>query len=178
MFRLILFYLIFLLLFSCQNTKDDNKKSVLNIGKFDKQSSIKINKIWIKDEIFKIDQYCNRQGWEMLNTESGLRYKIISSSNSYIMPISGSNLVISYDIRLMDSKQTKCYHSDSGGYAKFKVDQSMIESGIHEVVTYLHKNDSALVILPHHIAHGITGDSKLIPPLSTVLYFIKIIDVQ
>ena len=178
MFRLILFYFIVLFLFSCQNIKDDNKTSYLNIGKFDKQSSIKINKIWIKDEIFKIDQYCDRLGWEMLNTESGLRYKIVSSSNSSIMPVSGSNLVISYDIRLMDSKQTKCYHSDSNGYAKFTVDQSTIESGIHEVVTYLHKNDSALVILPHHIAHGITGDSKLIPPLSTVLYFIKIVDVQ
>ena len=111
MFRLILFFLIFLFSFSCQNTKNDNKISDLNIGKFDKQSSIQINKIWIKDEIFKIDQYCYRQGWEMLNTESGLRYKIISSSNSSVMPVSGSNLVISYDIRLMDSKQTKCYHS-------------------------------------------------------------------
>ena len=176
MFRLILFITIFL--FSCQNAKENNNISDLSIGKFDKHSSIRINKIWIKDEIFKIDQYCDRQGWEMLNTESGLRYKIISRSNSSVIPKSGSNLVISYDIRLMDSKQTKCYHSDSSGYAKFKVDQSMIESGIHEVVTYLHKNDSAIVILPHHIAHGITGDSKLIPPLSTVLYFIKIIDVQ
>ena len=54
MFRLILFFLIFLFSFSCQNTKNDNKISDLNIGKFDKQSSIKINKIWIKDEIFKI----------------------------------------------------------------------------------------------------------------------------
>ena len=178
MFRLVYLSLVFLL-FSCGKPLERQSNSNHSkIQKIDKSKSIEMNKLWVKDEIFKIDQYCNRQGWEMLNTESGLRYKIISSSNSSVMPVSGSNLVISYDIRLMDSKQTKCYHSDSSGYAKFKVDQSMIESGIHEVVTYLHKNDSALVILPHHIAHGITGDSKLIPPLSTVLYFIKIIDVQ
>ncbi|MDA8556807.1 hypothetical protein N9K77_01505 [bacterium] len=45
----------------------------------------------------------------------------------------------------------------SCGLAMFKVEHSTIESGINEVVTYLEKNDSALVILPHHIAHGRTS---------------------
>ena len=61
---------------------------------------------------------------------------------------------------------------------KDQVKNFEIESGINEVVSMLSKGDSALVILPHHIAHGLTGDSKKIPPLSTVLYFIKILDVN
>lgn len=177
MCRLIFISILFSSFFSCVNEQENFQNKDL-LGVFDKESSIKMNKSWIVDEVFKIDQYCLRQGWDMLSSESGLRYKILKRSNSGIKAIQGNDVVISYDIRLMDSIQTKCYHSDSSGLAMFKVQHSTIESGIHEVVTYLEKNDSALVILPHHIAHGISGDSKLIPPLSTVLYFIKIVDVQ
>jgi FKBP-type peptidyl-prolyl cis-trans isomerase len=161
---------------SCENEENFQDNDLF--GVFDKESSININKSWLEDEVFKIDQYCERQGWDMLSSESGLRYKILNKSNSGVKAKEGSEVVISYDIRLMDSFQTKCYSSDSSGLAKFIVQHSTIESGIHEVVTYLEKHDSALVILPHHIAHGISGDSKLIPPLSTVLYFIKIVDVE
>jgi len=162
---------------SCENNKENFQDNDL-LGVFDKESSIKMNKSWLVDEVFKIDQYCERQGWDMSSSESGLRYKILNKSNSGVKAKEGSKVVISYDIRLMDSFQTKCYSSDSSGLTKFIVQHSTIESGIHEVVTYLEKHDSALVILPHHIAHGISGDSKLIPPLSTVLYFIKIVDVE
>ncbi len=177
MFRLIFLLFFFSFSFSCKHEKENFQDNNF-LGVFDKESSIKMNKSWLTDEVFKIDQYCIRQGWDMLSSESGLRYKILNNSNSGIKVEEGSEVIISYDIRLMDSFQTKCYSSDSSGLAKFIVQHSTIESGIDEVVTYLEKNDSALVILPHHIAHGISGDSKLIPPLSTVLYFIKIVDVE
>ena len=144
----------------------------------DPKKSIEMNKNWLKDEIFKIDQYCLRHGLEMKISKSGMRYNILYSNKNSLKPNIGSEIIMSYDIRLMDAKQTRCYHSDSNGLAKFKLEQSLIESGINEVVSYLSKGDSALVILPHHIAHGVTGDSKKIPPLSTVLYFIKILDVK
>lgn len=178
MFRLVYLLLLFLF-FSCG--KSQERQSNFNqskIQKIDKFKSIEMNKLWVKDEIFKIDQYCLRHGWNMIVSKSGMRYQIIQSENSTIKPNVGSEVTMSYDVRLMDSKQTKCYHSDSNGLAKFKVEKSLIESGINEVVSMLSKGDSALVILPHHIAHGLTGDSKKIPPLSTVLYFIKILDVN
>jgi FKBP-type peptidyl-prolyl cis-trans isomerase FkpA len=178
LFRLVYLSLVFLL-FSCGKPLERQSNSNHSkIQKIDKSKSIEMNKLWVKDEIFKIDQYCLRYGWNMVISKSGMRYQIIQSENSTIKPIIGSEVTMSYDVRLMDSKQTKCYHSDSNGLAKFKVEKSLIESGINEVVSMLRKGDSALVILPHHIAHGLTGDSKKIPPLSTVLYFIKILDVH
>lgn len=179
MFRLKYFLFLFISCSSCvesNNIKPETNNLLLE--KLDQQKSIETNRLWLKDEIFKIDQFCFRQGWKMLISTSGMRYKIISTKNTNIQPIVGSEVTISYDIRLMDSKQTRCYHSDSSGLAKFKVEQSLIETGINEVVCCLEKGDSAMVILPHHIAHGLTGDSKKIPPLSTVLYFIKLIDVK
>ncbi len=145
--------------------------------KLDKNLSIELNSQWIKDEAFRINQYCIRQGWNTKSTNSGLKYIVLQDVHNTNSPKAGDQVLISYDVRLMDPQKTSCYHSDSNGLAKFTIDQSTVESGLHEVITYLNKGDSALVILPHYLAHGITGDSQKIPPLSSVLYYIKIIDV-
>lgn len=179
MFRLK--YLFFFLIFWTSCTESKNKyveKNNLVLEKLDQNKSIETNRLWLKDEVFKIDQFCIRHDWKMIVSKSGMRYKIISTDNSEIKPVVGSEVTISYDIRLMNPEQTRCYHSDSSGLAKFKVEQSLIETGINEVVCCLKKGDSAMVILPHYIAHGLTGDSKKIPPLSTVLYFIKLVNVN
>lgn len=147
--------------------------------KLDKETSISLNKYWIQDEHFQIKQYCERQGWKMSITPSGLNYMVINSlNNKQKSPKVGDEVLLSYDIRLLDPYQTSCYHSDSNGLARFKVEQSLVESGLHEVVTYLGVGDSALVVLPHYLAHGIAGDKQKIPPLSPVLYFIKLVDVK
>ena len=97
----------------------------------------------------------------MSTSPSGLNYMIIDSSSKKVYsPKVGDEVVLSYDIRLLDPNQTNCYHSDSNGLARFKVDQSLVESGLHEVVTYLGVGDSALVVLPHYLAHGIAGDNQ------------------
>ena len=78
MFRLIFIVFFSISLLSCENNKEKFQDNDL-LAVFDKESSIKMNKSWLVDEVFKIDQYCLRQGWEMLSSESGLRYKIIST---------------------------------------------------------------------------------------------------
>lgn len=171
-------FVAFLLFVACRQT-DSNPFKVEKPAKLDKETSISLNKYWIQDEHFQIKTYCERQGWEMSISPSGLNYMIIDSSSRGIdIPKIGDEVVLSYDIRLLDPNQTSCYHSDSNGLAKFKVDQSLVESGLHEVVTYLGVGDSAVVVLPHYLAHGIAGDNQKIPPLSPVLYFIKLVDVK
>ena len=163
---------------SCRQT-DSNPFKFQKPAKLEKETSISLNKYWIQDEHFQIKTYCERQGWKMSISLSGLNYMIIDSiSSGFDKPKIGDEVVLSYDIRLLDPNQTSCYHSDSNGLAKFKVDQSLVESGLHEVVTYLGVGDSAVVVLPHYLAHGIAGDNQKIPPLSPVLYFIKLLDVK
>lgn len=178
MLRGIIFF-IFLNIFlnSCDNKRVKINNQESGFEKFDKNLSIEMNSQWVKDEAFRIDQYCKRQGFKTKITNSGLQYLIIETSNFRESPVPGNDVILSYDVRLMDPNKTRCYHSDSNGLAKFKIEQAMVENGLHEVVTYLNKGDSALVILPHYLAHGVTGDSRKIPPLTSVLYYIKLIDV-
>lgn len=166
-----------MILSSCENQSSPIVIKDRTPQKLDKNFSIKLNSQWVKDEAFRIEQYCIRQGWKTNSTKSGLKYIIIEDLHDNNSPKAGDQVIISYDVRLMNPEKTSCYHSDSNGLAKFTIDQSTVESGLHEAVTYLNKGDSAIVILPHYLAHGITGDFQKIPPLSSVLYHIKIIDV-
>ena len=166
-----------MIIFSCTNHSNHKLNIENKYQKLNKNTSIALNNQWVKDESFKIDQYCLRQGFDTQISKSGLRYLIINDVKGSYYARPGDFVVLSYDIRLMNPSKTRCYHSDSNGLAKFQIEKSIVESGLHEVVTYLNKGDSALVILPHFLAHGITGDSEKIPPLSSVLYFIKLIDV-
>ena len=157
--------IIFLLFVSCRQA-DTNPFKVQKPAKLDKETSISLNKYWIQDGISN-KNILRKTGWKMSISPSGLNYMIIDSSSSRLdSPNIGDEVILSYDIRLLDPNQTRCYHSDSNGLARFKVDQSLVESGLHEVVTYLGVGDSALVVLPHYLAHGIAGDNQKIPPLS------------
>ena len=103
MSRLIIFsfqVIIFSFLFHVD--KQINPFQVEKPGKLDKETSISLNKYWIQDEHFQIKTYCERQGWKMSISPSGLNYMLIdSSSNKVYSPKVGDEVVLSYDIRLL-----------------------------------------------------------------------------
>lgn len=71
MFRLKYFLFLFISCSSCvesNNIKPETNNLLLE--KLDQQKSIETNRLWLKDEIFKIDQFCFRQGWKMLISSS------------------------------------------------------------------------------------------------------------
>ncbi|MGC8803131.1 MAG: FKBP-type peptidyl-prolyl cis-trans isomerase, partial [Bacteroidales bacterium] len=49
-----------------------------------------------------------------------------------------------------------------------------IERGLDEGLTHLHIGDSAVFILPPHLAYGVVGDGKCIPPRSCIVYQVRI----
>lgn len=168
------------MLFSCQGESNvsHNYNITPEIKVLDNFISIDLNRNWSKDESFKIEEYCKRQGWDMIKTSSGIFYKIVRKGSGTIFPTIEDEITINYDIRLLDVDQTLCYSSNDLGIAVFKVEKSLVESGLHEVITYLQKGDSAIIVLPHFLAHGIGGNLEKIPPLSPVLYYLSILDVK
>lgn len=169
-----------MLLFSCQNEDVSSFKqnNNLEIKVLDSDQSIDLNKSWSLDESFKIETYCKRQGWDMVKSNSGIFYSIVKNGDGKVFPSFDDEVTINYEVRLLDVDQTLCYSSDEFGSAIFKVEKSLVESGLHEAITYLKSGDSAIVVLPHFLAHGIAGNIDKIPPLSPVLYFLSVIDVK
>ena len=101
MSRLIFILFIFIFFISCRQA-DSNPFIDHKPQKLDKETSINLNKYWIQDEHFQIEKYCDRQGWKMNKTSSGLSYMEIVKSDSKISPNVGDEVTLSYDVRLMD----------------------------------------------------------------------------
>jgi len=174
----LLFIIPIILILACQPKEDvvvyEEPEQEITITK---EESIEMHRMWVKDESYKIDQYINRHGWDAIATESGIRYFVYEKGEG--LQIQQEMLItVEFEVRLIDSDTTLCYSSAENGDHTFLVGMDNVESGLHEAVKYLHVGDKAYIILPHFAAHGLLGDMNKIPPLSTVLYDIHVLDAK
>ena len=172
------FILLLLVVFALESCESRNKKVVNNTNynsKEFKDKLVEANKMYVKKESDEIDQYIAHRNWAMISTGTGLRYMITEKGNGEAVKLE-KQVKVNYKISLLDGKL--CYSSDSLGPKVFMVGMDNVESGLHEGVQYLHVGDKAVFILPSHLAHGLLGDESKIPPHSSVIYNIEILDVH
>jgi FKBP-type peptidyl-prolyl cis-trans isomerase len=173
--RFLTFGFLFLFAF-CNEVKKDIPKITDDL-EINEESLIVVNRNWIKDESFLIEQFCIRHNIDIVETKSGVRFYVYKSNNGDEIE-SGDLVSINYEVRLLDSDTTLCYSSHNAQPFSFIVEMDNIESGLHEAITYFKAGESGVVILPHYLAHGLLGNMDKIPPLSPVLYNIQVIDVK
>lgn len=135
---------------------------------------IEANKSAIKEEQRMIAKYISRHQWDMKKLGSGVYYGVYEEEAGP-KALEGRNATIHYTIELLNG--TKCYSSEGGQPKTFKVGQGDVVTGLHRVMPHLSEGDKAKVIIPSHLAHGISGDQKRIPPKSTLVYDIHLVKV-
>ena len=175
-------YILPLFLFSCENEKlnrnlDTYETPNKNNTESSYENSIIMNQLWIKNELYYIERYCQRHNLPVIKTETEISYYIYHAGSGKYAE-SGNLVTIDYEVRLLDSDTTLCYTSTDTGPIQFLVEMDNIESGIHEAITYMKSGDKAYIILPHFLAHGLIGNMDKVPPLSPLLYNISLLDVQ
>lgn len=172
---LFLFVTFFVFITSCED-EERNVSSKVNVNtKVVKDKLVEANKIYVKRESDEIEQYILHRGWDMESTGTGLRYMITKKgSGPVILP--EKQVKVNYKISLLDG--TVCYTSDSLGSRVFVVGMDNVESGLHEGIQLLHVGDKAVFVLPSHLAHGLLGDESKIPPRSSVIYDIEVLDMR
>jgi FKBP-type peptidyl-prolyl cis-trans isomerase len=79
-------------------------------------------------------------------------------------------------VRLLDGKL--CYESDENFYEELKIDHNDRESGLNEALKLMKTGEKAKLILPNHLAHGLVGDLKSIPPLSILIVDLELHQIQ
>ena len=139
------------------------------------ESLIKANRYLVKTENEEIDNYIARHGWNMKKTPSGLRYMIYQKGSG---PLARKGQVAILNYRLMLITGDVLYSSDSTGPLAFEIGHGGVESGLEEALLLLRKGDKARVIIPSHLGHGLLGDQKKIPPRSTVIYDLEIVNLK
>lgn len=167
-----IFFFFFLLHASCRDSAVSEKKiDELKL----KEPMIEINKTAAEKESEQIDGFVKRHNWEVVKTGTGLRYLVYIMGNGE-MAKTGQIAKVNFEISLLNG--TVCYSTRESGPLEFLIGQSEVESGLHEGILFLHVGDKAKLILPSHLAHGLAGDLKKIPPLSTIVYDIELLGLR
>lgn len=158
---------------SCQEKNVTNEsEKVYNKAKIDQQF-IKANQLVIIKENDEMDYFQKSHKFPFIKTKSGIRYYVYKPSLKGDSIKTGDVLSINYKLSLLDG--TLCYSSDSTGIKQFKVGMQDVENGLHKAVLNLKIGDKALILIPSHLAHGLLGDNKNIPPQVPILYDIEIL---
>lgn len=139
------------------------------------EESSEMNKTWVKKEYQLIENFIERNQWEVEATGSGLNYLIYKNGTGDEVN-SGDEVMIDFEITLLDG--TKCYSTEETGPVPFIVDKDNVESGLHEGVSHMRVGDKAKLIIPSYLAHGLAGDLNKIPMQSTLIYDVKVLGVS
>lgn len=159
---------------ACSDVNTPNK--LQNTGKkIEKDNLDSLNRHLVSMEKEAINEYILNSGADFLKTGTGLCYRIINKGDSELIK-RGHVVVMDYELRLLNGDLI--YSSEENGKKMFVVGYGGVESGLEEAVLYLHKGDEAEIIIPSHLAYGLTGDGNGIPIRATLVYKVKIIENQ
>jgi FKBP-type peptidyl-prolyl cis-trans isomerase len=170
------FFLVFvttLVIFSCAPEKQE--KIEFNHSQV-KQQFVKANQQVVVKENDEMDYYQKSHKMTFTKTTSGIRYFVYKPSVKGDSIKDGDIVKINYTVSLLDG--TECYSSKIDGIKEFKVGMENMEDGLHKAILFLKSGDKSLILIPSHLAHGLLGDSKKIPPQSPILYDIEILSVS
>lgn len=168
--------LLSVVLCSCKETPKEVSQPELDPVKV-KDQFIKANQQVVTKEGDEMDYYQKSHKLPFVKTKEGIRYYIYKPSpDKGNLIVDGAIVKINYTVSLLDG--TECYSSKTDGPKEFKVGMDNIESGVHRAMLYLREHDKALIMIPSHLAHGVLGDSKKIPPQSPIIYDIEVLSVK
>ena len=166
-----IYVIITFLLLSCKGRKEDESKNHPN----KQEALVRINKYLVDNDADVIKSYVKRRNWEMVTSQTGLWYMIYLHGEG-MKAMSGKIASINYKVWLLDG--TLCYSSDSLGIKKFRIGKGGVEKGLEEGILLLRVGDKARFIMPPHLAQGLMGDGNKIPPRSTILYDVELVQIS
>jgi len=170
-----IFLLIIFLVMACNTNENKPSAPPPKTFKQVEEPLKKVNKYLSGKENALIEAYITRHNYPMESTGTGLRYYIYKKTQG-TKAAGGKRVTVNYEISLLNG--TVCYTSKTKGAETFLVDQDDIESGLHEGIKFMRTSEKAIFILPPHRAHGLIGDFDKIPPLTTVVYDIELLEVK
>ena len=141
-----------------------------------KEHLVEAQKISARQERESIQSFVERSGWPMQESPSGLWYHIYHSGSPDVPKVERGDVVkITYTLRLLSGEIIAS--SEMDGPKTFVVGHSEVENGLEEAVLLMRQGESARLILPSHLAFGLSGDGERVPSQATLLYDITIQDV-
>lgn len=168
------FFLIWLVVSAAACNTSNNRRAPAS----PKEQLLRANQGMVARESERIEGYLKRRGYQAVSTGSGLRFVSIKEAENKQAPapVPEDVVRIEYSISLLDG--AVCYASTPGKPTSFRVEHDAVESGLHEGIQLMKAGSEAILIMPPHLAHGLVGDEQKIPPMSTLVMQVKLIDIK
>ena len=169
------FYFIFILGFITACHQENKQQETVMVNSNYAAPLINVNKKLIEKESRDIENWLKRHQLTAENTGTGLRFSLLKKGSGNQAKL-GQFATINYKLSLLDG--TLCYDSKESGPETFLIGQDHVESGLHEGIQKMHVGDKCVLIMPPHLAHGLLGDDKKIPPLSCIVYEVELLQIK
>lgn len=163
-----IFLITGLISFSCKNNVADKRIDQSEIN----EKFMLMNRKLIENESKKINDFIKARSFNTTLTGTGLRYQIYKHGNGE-KPGVFSDVEIIYKVFLLDG--TLCYSSDSSSPTKIRLGVGEQVRGLEEGILLMLPGDKARLILPSHLAYGMSGDQGKIPPGSALFYEVELL---
>ncbi len=163
-----------LLVVSCKEKKSNDKGLKIDKELLD-ENLIQSNADAVLLENKLIDDWIKRRGIPFEETPTGLRY-IISGKGTGECAKPGQKVTISYRVELLTGKLI--YTSEYSANKVFVLGKSDVENGLEEGIMLMKQGQSAVLIIPYYLAHGILGDFNEIPPQNSIIYKLELIKIE
>ncbi len=169
-------FLSLLFTFSCRryNTQQPAQDTT-EVERQKKEILLRVNQQLVEEDTEEIETYVKKHNWQMKTTKSGLWYMIYKNGNGE-KAAKGKIAALEYSVSLLDS--TVCYSSEQSGPKIFKLGQGGVEPGLEEGILLLRVGDKARLVMPPHLAHGLTGDGNCILQREIIIYDVELLGLK
>lgn len=174
-----IFYILVLFVsaISCECSSRKGQNDVQNQPEVSSENDrIEARRDFLKKERESIEAYIKDRKLKMQATGTGMYYTLLEDDPNPEQVESLDYVEFSYKIWLMNG--TLLYSSEESGNEIVKVDRQDREIGLHEALKKLGLGDKGLFILPSHLAFGVAGDQNKVPPMTPLVYEIKVINIK
>jgi len=161
-------------LIACVESRPKVEKDQLDDQQIE-ESLLKANRYLVRSEEEDINDFIRRYGWKMDKSGTGLRYAIEETGRGNKVSY-GQLVTLEYSVKLLTGEEV--YSSIKDGLKQFVAGRGGVEAGLEEGIIMMRKGDRAKFVLPSHLAFGLLGDSERIPPRTTLVYEVHLIDIQ
>lgn len=136
---------------------------------------IEAHKRKVDMESARIDSFIAVTGWDMEKTETGLRYEVYAHGGG---DSAKPGLVADIRFKSLLLDGTVVASTMPGQTRSIRIGRDDEVSGLHEAIDLLAVGDSARFILPSHLAYGLTGLNRKVPPNAAIFYDLHLVDLH
>ncbi|HWZ93556.1 MAG TPA: FKBP-type peptidyl-prolyl cis-trans isomerase [Opitutaceae bacterium] len=107
---------------------------------------------------------------------SGVRYILLAQGTGDARPLAGQEAAIRYEVSLLDGTPIDSSDAHGGEPFTFRVSHGQVIKGLDEVAPDMRKGEKRRLIIPWWLAYGETGSPPKIPPSSTLVFDVELVD--